>query len=63
MSKPQADERDESNYLKGYLQGTLDAMKSNNAPSHIEPWDCANVNLSEWLRANGTWEFSRKSQR
>jgi hypothetical protein len=63
MSELQADERDEPNYLKGYLQGTLDAMKSNNAPSHIEPWDCANVNLSEWLRANGTSEFSRKNQR
>jgi hypothetical protein len=63
MSELQADERDEPNYLKGYLQDTLDAMKSNNAPSHIEPWDCANVNLSEWLRANGTSEFSRKNQR
>ena len=63
MSKPQTDERDESNYLEGYPQGTLDAMRSSKAISHIEPWDCANVNLSEWLSANGTWEFSRKSQR
>ena len=63
MSKPKADERDESNYLKGYLQGTLDAMNPDNAPSHIEPWDCATVNLSEWLRANGKWEFNRKRQR
>lgn len=63
MSKPQADERDESNYLKGYLQGTLDAMNSNDALSHIEVWDYANVCLSEWLRASETRKFNRKSQR
>jgi len=63
MNKPQADERDESNYLKGYLQGTLDAMKSNDALSHIEVWDYANVCLSEWLRASGTRKTNRKSQR
>ena len=63
MNKPQADERDESNYLKGYLQGTLDAMKSNDALSHIEVWDYANVCLSEWLRASGTRKTNLKSQR
>jgi hypothetical protein len=62
MKKPQADERDELNYLKSFLPGTPDNVKSNDVPFHIEPWDCANVNLSEWLVANGTWEFSRKSQ-
>jgi hypothetical protein len=62
MNKRRSDDPSKEDYMKGYLQGTLDALQSTDAPSHLEIWDCATMNLTEWLHRNGTWEFSRKTR-
>jgi hypothetical protein len=63
MSESQSERAVESDYLRGYLQGTLDALNTNDAPSHVEPWDCATVSLAEWLRGNGTFKFNSQTRK
>lgn len=54
MNKGRSDHSAESDYMRGYLQGTLDALQSTDAPFHPELWDCATMNLTEWRHRNGT---------
>jgi hypothetical protein len=63
MSRLTPDKSVKSDYLRGYLQAAIDAQKTNDAPSHVELWDCATVSLTEWLQANSTNEDNRKRQR
>ena len=60
MKKLPAEERAKNSLPKDNRTKPKDAADRNDVLSTIEPWDCATVDLTAWLRENGTWQVYRK---
>lgn len=57
MKKSPAEERAGRSFPKAHRNETNKPPESNDVPPSIEPWVCATVNLTQWLRENSTWQI------
>jgi len=63
MRKAHTDERAKSSIPNVRRAEASDAAERNDVLPSIEIWDCANVNLADWLCKNGTWQTGLKKPR